>query len=90
MPDVKITLEDLGIKSKEDLPVQLRDLWEHRLTLEADLAKWAIRFHRSSGNGIGKATAEGQLTWLQNERVEATGGEGIGKSFTIYEKPHNE
>ena len=90
MPDVKITLEDLGIKSKEDLPVQLRDLWEHRLTLEADLSKWAIRFHRSSGNGIGRATAEGQLTWLQDERTEATGGKGIGKPFEIYEKPHNE
>ena len=90
MPDIKITLEDLGIKSKEDLPVQLRDLWEHRLTLEADLSKWAIRFHRSSGNGIGRATAEGQLTWLQDERTEATGGKGIGKPFEIYEKPHNE
>ncbi len=87
VPDIKITLEDLGVKSKEDLPVQLQGLWEHRAALEADLSKWAGRFFRTSGDGIGRKTADGQLKWIQDERIEATGGKDIGRPFDLYEKP---
>lgn len=78
-----ITLEDLGVKSKEDLPEAFQPLYEGKAALEIEISTWADRFHRKSGNGVAEQTAQGQRDFIQNARESR----GLEK-FKIHELPN--
>jgi len=52
---VPLTLKDIGVNKKEDLPAEFRDLWEHKDRLEAKISEWAEDFsmvHAEAGQKL--------------------------------------
>jgi len=70
-----LTLADLGVTKKEDLPEAFRPLFDKKADLETTISGWATRFHREGGNGIAKPDAENQVRFIQEDRKSKTNGQ---------------
>ncbi|MFA4814724.1 MAG: hypothetical protein WC924_00140 [Candidatus Gracilibacteria bacterium] len=71
-PKVPITLKDVGIEKKEDLPQELQPLWDKKDVLEAKMADWAARFSLVHGDsGAKEPEWVGQRAFIDKAREEA-------------------
>ncbi|MFA6023787.1 MAG: hypothetical protein WC777_01030 [Candidatus Gracilibacteria bacterium] len=51
---VPISFADIGIKTREDLPPEFRDLWGKQEFLEEKMADWAMHFSSTAGENAGR------------------------------------
>lgn len=67
---VPITLADIGITKKEDLPPLFQELWEKRSVLELKMAEWAAQFALIDAQA-GMKTTEGptQRKFIEDARA---------------------
>lgn len=66
-----ITLKDIGVTKKEDLPEQFQDLWEKKDLLEAKMTEWVAQFSRtSSADAMRAPEASGQRDFIEAARKE--------------------
>lgn len=66
-----ITLKDIGVTKKEDLPEQFQDLWEKKSVLEAKMTEWVAQFSRtSSADAMRAPEAQGQRDFIEAARKE--------------------
>jgi hypothetical protein len=71
-PKVRITLRDLGVEKKEDLPDALKPLFDQQETLEQKISEWAFRFAQPNTEyGLGLKLPETQVAFIQDTRTEA-------------------
>lgn len=66
-----ITLKDIGVTKKEDLPEQFQDLWEKKSVLEAKMTEWVAQFSRTnSADAMRAPEAQGQRDFIEAARKE--------------------
>lgn len=65
---IPITLEELGITKREDLPGAYRELWNHKAELESLISDWAAEFYTGHKGKGAKKTGHEQMTCIQNAR----------------------
>ncbi|MEK9159976.1 MAG: hypothetical protein AAB383_04570 [Patescibacteria group bacterium] len=70
---VPVTLADIGINKKEDLPPDFRPLWEQRNNLEAKISEWASDLALIEGER-GQKTTDGaaQRAFIEKARAEVS------------------
>lgn len=68
--EVPITLEDIGVTKKEDLPPMFRELWEKRSILELKMAEWVAQFSLIDAEAGMKITeASTQRIFIEDART---------------------
>ncbi len=76
---VPITLADIGVNKREDLPQDFRNLWDHKDKLEAKISEWAEDFSMVNVEKGQKLTG-----WVtQREFIEKTRAD-VGEPPMVY------
>lgn len=70
---VPISLAEIGVNKKEDLPPRFQDLWEHKDKLEAKISEWAEKFSLIDVEAGQKITEwDTQRLFIEKNRAEVS------------------